>query len=560
MTNTTEPPRIQQEAIPALPGPIVKSETPEEDGGSEVKGSRLILINASLCLCTFLVGLDFTLIATAIPYITSEFNSIRDVGWYGASFQLAICATQPLAGKTYILFPKKIVYLTYLAIFEIGSLVCALAPTSNALIVGRAVAGLGASGMFAGGFAVQTAIIPLHKRAIWIGAISSTFAIASIVGPVIGGALTQDVTWRWCFYINLPIGGFGAAIFTLLVHTKAAETERRPLLNKLKGLDGIGFVMFAGSIIMLLLALQWGGNRFAWNSSMIIGLLVGFGVSITLFICWQLYVQDDALIPPRLFKIHRNVGLICASSFFVNGPFQLIIYWLPIWFQAILEVSPTQSGVNFLPTVISDAVVALLGTGIVMKIGWWNPFLLLANALVCLCGGLLSTIYPDVTAGHWIGYQILGGIGYSLTTNMAQVGVQTSLPPELAPTGSSNLLMFVSTSCSVFLALGQLTFQKRLEVNLSTVVSSDIIQDIISAGATNFKSELPASADISAVVREYGRSINQVFLIPAAAPVISFLLACGCQWISTKKAQVTAGEVQEEERGSQKEPEIQNKL
>ncbi|KAI1144733.1 major facilitator superfamily domain-containing protein [Nemania diffusa] len=181
--DTTAKSEIQPDAGPG-------SENVADDSG-EVKGARLVLINASLCLCTLLVGLDFTLIATAIPYITSQFNSIRDVGWYGASFQLAICATQPLAGKTFILFPKKIVYLVYLAIFEIGSLVCALAPTSNALIVGRAVAGLGASGMFAGGFAVQTAIIPLHKRAIWIGAISSTFAIASIVGPVIGGALTQ---------------------------------------------------------------------------------------------------------------------------------------------------------------------------------------------------------------------------------------------------------------------------------------------------------------------------------------------------------------------------------
>lgn len=117
------------------------------------------------------------------------------------------CATQPLAGKTFVLFPKKLVYLVYLAIFEIGSLVCALAPSSKALIVGRAISGLGASGMFAGGFAVQTAIIPLHKRAIWIGAISSTFSIASIVGPVIGGALTQvGVTPNLCLQYHCDNG------------------------------------------------------------------------------------------------------------------------------------------------------------------------------------------------------------------------------------------------------------------------------------------------------------------------------------------------------------------
>lgn len=113
------------------------------------------------------------------------------------------CATQPLAGKMYTLFPKKAVYLIYLVVFEIGSLICALAPSSYALIIGRAVAGMGASGIFAGGFTVLTTIIPLHKRAVWTGAMGSVFAISSIIGPILGGAFAQDVTWRWCFYINV---------------------------------------------------------------------------------------------------------------------------------------------------------------------------------------------------------------------------------------------------------------------------------------------------------------------------------------------------------------------
>lgn len=171
-------------------------------------------------------------------------------------------------------------------------------------------------------------------------------------------------------------------------------------------------------MIMLLVALQWGGVEYAWNSSVIIGLFVGSAVVIGLFIPWQVYRKDDALIPPRLFSAHRNVGLLCVSSFFVNGPFQVIIYWLPIWFQAVQGDTPMESGVDYLPTVVSDAIMALLGTGVIMKIGWWNPFLLFANAMVSICGGLLSTIFPGISSGHWIGYQILGGVGYSLATNL----------------------------------------------------------------------------------------------------------------------------------------------
>ena len=336
------------------------------------------------------------------------------------------CATQPLAGKTFTLFPKRTIYLAYLGIFELGSLVCALAPTSNALIAGRAVAGFGASGVFAGGFVLLTTIIPLHKRAIWTATMSSTFAIASIVGPVIAGAFTQKVTWRWCFYLNLPIGGFAAVLILFLFRINGAATEKASLLEKFKCLDGVGFVLFAGSITMLLLALQFGGTAYAWNASVIIGLFVGFGLTMLAFIPWQMYLQDTALIPPRLFK-YRNASLILSSSIFVNGPFQIIVYWLPIWFQVVLGVTPEASGVRYLPTVISDALASLIGAGIVMQLGVWNPFLLFAEAMVCVGAGLLTTLHPGISDGHWIGYQIFGGIGYSLASNLVSLTQKASL-------------------------------------------------------------------------------------------------------------------------------------
>ncbi|OTA98605.1 hypothetical protein M426DRAFT_17239 [Hypoxylon sp. CI-4A] len=506
------------------------------DPENEVQGVKLLLIHISLCLCTFLVGLDFNLIATAIPVITAEFNSILDVGWYAASFMLALCSSQPLAGKLYTLFPKKLVYLVYMFVFEVGSLVCALAPNSNALIVGRAIAGLGASGLFAGGLTILTTIIPLHKRPIWTGTWSSVFAVASIVGPVIGGALTQHVTWRWCFYINLPIGGAGAVIFFFLVHLKTAATEKVSLRNKLEGLDLVGFVLFAGSITMLLLGLQWGGITYAWSSSTIIGLFVGSGVVLALFIPWQLYRKEQALVPPRLFTVNRNPGLLCAASFFVNGPFQLIIYWLPIWFQAVLGASPTQSGVDYFPTVIADVLAAFIGSGIVMQLGWWNPFILFGEALVCLGGGLLSTLYPEISSGHWIGYQIFGGLGYSLVSNISHIGMQASLPQDLVPIGASTLLAVISTSCAIFNAIGQTVFQRRIEINLSSVVPPDVIENVINGGATNIASFV-SPEQLSPVIRAYGKSITQVFYIPAGAPVISFFIIAGCKWISMKSKQ-----------------------
>jgi hypothetical protein len=207
-------------------------------------------------------------------------------------------------------------------------------------------------------------------------------------------------------------------VFFLLVHVKPAETERKPIRAKLQSLDAFGFVLFASSITMLLLALQWGGIEHPWSSSVIVGLLVGFGVVMLLFIFWTLRQKENALIPPRLFTVNRNPALLCAAAFFVNGPFQVIIYWLPVWFQGVLGASPTQSGINFFPTVVSDVLAAFVGSAIVAQLGWWNPFLLLAEVCVCLCGGLLTTIYPDVPGSRWVGFQILGGVGYSLASNL----------------------------------------------------------------------------------------------------------------------------------------------
>lgn len=207
-------------------------------------------------------------------------------------------------------------------------------------------------------------------------------------------------------------------IVLLFVHLKPAETETATWKQKLVSLDLVGFVLVAASVTMLLFATQWGGSTYAWSSSVVIGLFVGAGVVFALFVPWQIHRGDEALIPPRLFTINRNPALLCAASFFINGPFQVVIYWLPIWFQGVLGVSPTQSGINFFPTVVADVLAAFIGSAIVMQVGWWNPFLLFAQVMTCIGGGLLSTMNPETSTAKWIGYQIFGGIGYSLASNL----------------------------------------------------------------------------------------------------------------------------------------------
>ncbi|PYI10684.1 hypothetical protein BO78DRAFT_414321 [Aspergillus sclerotiicarbonarius CBS 121057] len=252
-----------------------------------------------------------------------------------------------------------------------------------------------------------------------------------------------------------------------------------------------------------------------------------------IFVGWQLYMQEAALIPPRLFVSSRNIALICTSAFFANGAFQCIIYWLPIWFQAVLGASPTSSGVRYLPTVISDVLTSLIAADLVNRLGWWNPFLIFGTAMVSLGGGLLSTLYPSISDGHWIGFQILGGVGYSLIVTMAHVGVQTSLPPDLVPFGATTLLFVISASCAIFLAVGEAVFHARLEQNLAHVISSSLAKHVIAAGASGVRSIVPAD-DLPVVISAYSSAVTQVLYLTAAAPVLSFVCVCCTRWISTK--------------------------
>ena len=329
----------------------------------------------------------------------------------------------PLAGKIYMFFPKKIVYLIYIGIFELGSLVCALSPTSKALIVGRAISGLGASGIFAGSLIIVATVAPLHKRPLLTGMTNGTFGASQIIGPLIGGAFAQNVTWRWCFWINLPAGGVSIALIVFFLRLQKSATESTPFEQKIQKLDLLGFTLFSGAIAMLLLALQWGGVAYVWKSSVIIGLLVGFGLTFSVFLGWQWYAGDSALVPPRLFQ-YRTVILAFGACLIAPGGVANIIYYLPIWFQAVRGATPISSGLRYLPSVISDVLTSIIGGAIVMSVGWYNPFYIFGGAILSIGSGLLTTLTPTTDAGKWIGYQLLTGSGYSFLVTMVKFSLK----------------------------------------------------------------------------------------------------------------------------------------
>ena len=308
-------------------------------------------------------------------------------------------------GRVYSYYPAKYVLAALVAVFEIGSIVCATAPTSNALIVGRAVAGIGGAGISSGTFFLISILVPLQSRPKYAGALGSVFGLASFIGPICGGYLTA-ITWRWCFWINVPVGVVSLILLLFLTPRKSppsklADTWR----GKADQLDPLGFFLIAPAAICLLFALQWGGVKYAWTNGRLIAMFVIFGILTMAFVLFQAWRRDKATVPPRIF-LQRSILVGSIASIAIGSVLIIYAFYLPIWFQVIQGKSPQSSGLSLLPLLLSN-VLAVVGGGIATSVfGYYTPFMIVGSAILIVGSALITTWQTNIEAGVWIGYQV----------------------------------------------------------------------------------------------------------------------------------------------------------
>jgi EmrB/QacA subfamily drug resistance transporter len=516
---------------------VVEKPTEEEhDGNDEAvypTGLKLAVIMIALCLSVFLVALDNTIIATAIPKITDRFNSLGDVGWYGSSYLLTTCALQLFFGKMYTFYSIKVVYLVSILIFEVGSAVCGAAPTSEALIVGRAIAGIGSGGIFAGALVIIAYSVPLVKRPIYTGFVGAMYGIASIAGPLLGGVFTDKITWRWCFYINLPIGAVTLVVIFFFFHSPARKAEKKvSLKERAKQLDLISTAIFIIAIVVCLLALQWGGSKYPWSSWRIIVCLVIFGVLSIVFVFLQWRMGDNATIPFRIVR-KRSVASSVWFAFCLGGHFFVLVYWVPIWFQAIKGASAFKSGIMCLPLVLS-LVVANVATGIgTTAIGYYTPFYYGSVVLAAIGSGLITTWEPSTGSPKWIGYQIIYGFGVGLGMQQPLITVQAVLSLKDVPTGTAMVMFCQTFGGALFVSVAQNVFNNRLIDGIAKTGSGLDPYMIIGVGATKLKDAIPTQL-LPAVQQAYSDALNETWYIAVAMVCLGGIGAAFVEWKSVK--------------------------
>ncbi|CAG8614109.1 17979_t:CDS:10 [Acaulospora morrowiae] len=370
---------------------------------------KLNLLFIGLLFGVFLSALNLTIVSTALQAIASDLSAFDKVLWVAIADLLTATAFQPVYGKLSDIFGRKITILTAIFIFELGSLFCGLADNITKLVLWRAVSGIGAGGFIGLTSIIIADIISLKDRGKYVGIVGSVYSIGSIIGPLLGGAFTDHVSWRWVFYINLPFGVIPIAFIVFLLNV---PTPPGTLKEKLTRIDWLGMFVITSSTLATLLALQWGGSDYAWNSALVIILFVLGGLGFILFAYIEGFIAVEPIIPVRLFRDRTVVSCSIQNFFYSIGLYECI-FFVPLFFQAIYQDSALASGIKLLSYIVGVVISALISGQVVSRAPGYSYKLvcLFGGAMVAIGSGLIYTLDQNSTVGQQVGYLLITGFG-----------------------------------------------------------------------------------------------------------------------------------------------------
>ena len=478
----------------------------------------LLIIYIALMLAILLAALDQTIVSTALPTIVGDLGGLSHLSWVVTAYLLATTASTPLWGKLGDQYGRKTLFQASIVIFLIGSALCGQSHSIFELIAFRALQGLGGGGLIVLTQAIIADIVPARERGKYQGAFGAVFGVSSVAGPLLGGFFVDNLSWRWVFYINLPVGLVALVVIAIVLPRTANREKHR--------IDYLGALLLAATATCLVLLTSWGGSQYAWGSPVIVGLGLA---SVALGVGWWLSARRAAepVLPLRLFG--NRVFTVASAIGFVAG-FALFgsVAFLPLFLQVVRGVSPTISGVYLLPQVIGLLITSVGSGQLISRMGRYKVFPIVGTGLLAVSLYLLSMLSVTTSSLVTNLYFFLFGLSLGLILQVLVIAVQNATDYADLGVATSGATFFRSIGGSFGVAVFGSIFSARLTTELAAALSGAHLPpgfraSTVEANPTLLRRLPPALHN--SVRHAYASSLDRVFLYAVPVALVAFVLS-----------------------------------